>query len=92
MPAQIPFTIMCNILIIQDKYDGRPEAGYLLKGEKNAYWNFSPVIDYCFSFFLLILIPKRAGLFGSDWWPATSSAESEAAVLFTTYQWGKPQP
>ena len=26
------------------------------------------------------------------WWPATSSAESEAAVLFTTYQWGKPQP
>jgi len=68
MPAQIPFTIMRNILIIQDKYDGRPESGYLLKGEKNAYWNFSPVSDYCFSFFLLILIPKRAGLFGSDWW------------------------
>jgi len=44
MPAQIPFTIMCNILIIQDKYDGRPEAGYLLKGEKNAYWNFSPLV------------------------------------------------
>jgi len=68
MPAQIEATVMCNVLIIQEKYNRRPEAGYLLKGEKNAYWNFSPVSDYCFSFFLLILFPKRAGLFGSDWW------------------------
>jgi len=25
-------------------------------------------VDYCFSSFLPILIQKRAGLFGSDWW------------------------
>jgi hypothetical protein len=52
---------MCNILVIQDKYDGRPEAGYLSKGEKNAYWNFSPVSDYCFSFFLLNPYSKEGG-------------------------------
>jgi len=36
MPAQIEATIMFNILIIQDKYDGRPESGYLLKGGKKC--------------------------------------------------------
>ncbi len=31
---------------------------------------------------LTIFLPqKRVGLFGSDWWPATSSAESEGAVF-----------
>jgi hypothetical protein len=37
--------------------------------------------DYCFSSVLPILTLKRAGFFGSDWWPATSSAESEGAVF-----------
>jgi hypothetical protein len=45
---------------------------------------------------------KGMGLFLSDWRPAMSlsalssrskgSAESEAAVGFVTYPWGKPQP
>jgi hypothetical protein len=83
MPAKLAARIICNILIILRKYDRRSEAGCLSKGEKNAYWNFSPVSDYCSSFFLLILTPKRAGLFESDW--------HEGCCLFVTYQWGKPQ-